>query len=962
METNNTCIIVLGTPGSGTSILAGCLKELGADPGKNIISPGSNNGKARFENTDIVLTHKILLRDLGCRQEMIGSLPINWEQSKAAEKAKQKIRSILKNNFSLEGLFVVSDPQICRFLPLWLKVLREMSIKPALVFNLRHPAENAQSLEAKDNLEFKKALLLWLSYYRDAFNASSDIPKVITTFDQLLADPVFTLKRISNSLSIEYPVTIQESLMDILTFIQPEMKHHHFNPSGIKDNSAIEHFSNLYEQVRLLNAEHTGQISDNIDQPKEISGSSPAEIIPSVMMSGSAKNIISKAQSVPQEKNDLISNQLFNDLLLLIGKQERDEYSHKIELERRLLNNTNAGNELYAQIYFPSDHKDVFIEKRSKKILLAPTEWQEISVPIHSTLLFRLNGLKIKPLNTKGIVHISGIRLTNPATGNDILMINTKDQFNDLSVQGGAFKLPGNDSLTLLVHSNDPEIIIPAYPDLPDCPIELRIWIKVQTDLEEMRKIWKNKQVSFDELSKEKESLKEDLASSKVEITKTIDSLNILASQKSGLEAELTHTKQTLHSRESEKAGLETELNQTKQTLYSRESEKAGLETELNQTKQTLYSRESEKAGLETELNQTKQTLYSRESEKAGLETELNQTKQTLYSRESEKAGLETELNQTKQTLYSRESEKAGLETELTALNDKLEHTRTLITSKEARCQILEADKTELIIKSDAQADELKKIKDELSASRADLAKKQEHIYDLNSNLSSLQNNCEELNNRARQNQKWMRQLENDLNALLDSKRWKIGNGFIRGIEILLLKKKTMGAPEHMQQIFDSYGSEQNTSINGFSTLRPHFNLNPNLSYDDLMRLLEQDITAFSKSVRWKTGHALIGLIEKLLLRGNPRLALDHIQDIFKEYKGITSNWAHVSPEMKNRWIRHIRSDFNDLLMSKRWQTGDRLVRFAEMVLFRKKHPMAVDHIRTLLINEYSRNFEDSKK
>ena len=47
------------------------------------------------------------------------------------------------------------------------------------------------------------------------------------------------------------------------------------------------------------------------------------------------------------------------------------------------------------------------MEENSKKILLAPHEWQEIRLQLPNATLIRENGIRINPLNTQGVAYIS---------------------------------------------------------------------------------------------------------------------------------------------------------------------------------------------------------------------------------------------------------------------------------------------------------------------------------------------------------------------------------------------------------------------------------------------------------------------------------------------------------------------------------------------------------------------------
>ena len=1028
MENKNQCLIILGTPRSGNSVLAGCLKLLGADPGKNIIFPDKQNGDGRFENNDLILAHNILLRDLACKEDMIGGLPKGWQSSRAADNAKLKIRSILENNFSSDSMLLVKDPRICRFLPLWLSLLEEMEIKPGLILNLRHPLENARSFAANNNFNIRQAFLLWFSHYREAFSASYGISNTVITFDQLLADPVFTLKNISDNLDIEYPDSLESRYMDILNFVRPEMKHHHSGQSSKEEESQFDHFINLYEQVRLLCIKQTAQLTANTDKKEDVL-KNKQNMLPNVLQHFSSENAISNIENSPREKASQVSNNLFNDILLLIGEHEREQHSQIIKRERILLSGTDLKSPLFAQVYFPQDQEKIFTEEKSQKILLAPAEWQEITIPLPDSTLIRSKGLRLKPLNIRGIVHISGIRLMNPATDNDVLKIETTEQFRLLKIEGDAFKLPGKDALSLFVYNFNPRIIIPPSPDLPDCPLEIRIWIKVQTNQEEMKTIWKQSQESLLNLRNTRAKIQEELELSRSDLESAQKAQNDLQSSKTKIEADLASIQNE----------LETSSNELQSERKSREilnSSKTKLETDLTSIQNKLLSSSTELASerkSREELNSSKTKL---ETDLASIQNELETSSNELQSErksreelETTKAILENDLISTQEvleisftdmdSLYKTreelESSKAGLESDLASVREALESSRNDLTSEQMSRKELESANASFESKLKKVEAQNSGVREDLSGTQSQLQQAQNQIHQLNTKNSELESantsfesklkeveaqnsgvredlsgtqsqlqqaknqnhqlntkNSELLNRQQKhlenidQTNKWLSQLQNDFDGLLDSKRWKAGNFLIRMLEIILLRKKQPLAINHMQQIFDTFNStgvqKQNvpSSRQAVEPGKKGFELTYPATEDSLMRQLENDLTQLSNSARWKVGHVVIRLVETMLFRGKTRLAMDHMQDIFKEYKSITSTWSNISPEMTQRWKRNLESDLQDLIASKRWKVGNGLIRLLEIILMRKKQPLAIDHMLALF-KQYDQGLKDEE-
>ena len=204
-------------------------------------------------------------------------------------------------------------------------------------------------------------------------------------------------------------------------------------------------------------------------------------------------------------------------------------------------------------------------------------------------------------------------------------------------------------------------------------------------------------------------------------------------------------------------------------------------------------------------------------------------------------------------------------------------------------------------------------------------------------------------NEKINQLERWMDQLRKDFNAIIGSRRWQAGNAIIRPVEVMLFKGRNPGAVHHIQQIFSSYKCmEVNKDfVPQFQQYRNH-NYNHSVSLDRLMRQLEKDVGALSESARWRTGNVLIRIAEILLMRGKPRLALNHMHEVLSEFHTKTDQGQNISPGLMQNWMCQLEADYQNILASKRWQVGNRLVRVLEIILMRKKNPLVTDHMHQI--------------
>jgi chromosome segregation and condensation protein ScpB len=120
---------------------------------------------------------------------------------------------------------------------------------------------------------------------------------------------------------------------------------------------------------------------------------------------------------------------------------------------------------------------------------------------------------------------------------------------------------------------------------------------------------------------------------------------------------------------------------------------------------------------------------------------------------------------------------------------------------------------------------------------------------------------------------KWVRQLHNDFEALKNSKRWRLGNALLHGLEIITCKSGQAMAIDHLEKIFKDYEKMSNShAVEDLKTLQA------------LMKRPQKDFQAISHSMRWKVGDSIFSFIDSLLLRGKKPTVMDHIHAVYQEY------------------------------------------------------------------------------
>src|SRR5512134_3346618 len=120
-------LLVLGMHRSGTSATAGLLAQLGARMAATPMPASPSNPRGHWESGPLVDLHDRLLAEAGSAWNDWG--PLDPERFAAAGGGA---RTALAAAFAAEfgdgpdGLVVLKDPRICRFLPLWRQVVADL--------------------------------------------------------------------------------------------------------------------------------------------------------------------------------------------------------------------------------------------------------------------------------------------------------------------------------------------------------------------------------------------------------------------------------------------------------------------------------------------------------------------------------------------------------------------------------------------------------------------------------------------------------------------------------------------------------------------------------------------------------------------------------------------------------------------------------------------------------------------
>ncbi len=261
-------LVVLGMHRSGTSALTGSLGLLGVALGDEMRAPHEGvNAKGYWEHLGILRVHERLLEHLRSSWDDVRPLPEGWWKEPSVTPFRREIVAVLRRDFASSPVWAVKDPRTCRLVPLWLDAFAEVGCRFGFVHTMRSPVEVARSLAKRDGFSFEKSAILWLENNIAAEQATRERPRLFLGFDDLLANPLATLRRIEAELAIRFPRTIDEASQGLGEFLTPQLRSHVASTSsgeGEKNADLIARVQRALDASRLGESGWTRTLWDEV--------------------------------------------------------------------------------------------------------------------------------------------------------------------------------------------------------------------------------------------------------------------------------------------------------------------------------------------------------------------------------------------------------------------------------------------------------------------------------------------------------------------------------------------------------------------------------------------------------------------------------------------------------------------------------------------------------------------------
>jgi hypothetical protein len=243
-------VVVLGMHRSGTSALTRALPAFGVDLGDRLMpAVAGDNDKGFWEDLDLYGLNGEALAVLGLKWDSEGEPAAAMFDREEFASLRSRCLAILKSRLAGHETYGLKDPRICRLLPFWQPILRELDVEAAYLLAIRNPKSVAQSLRARNGIEAAKAYRLWMQHMMGAISGTVGQPRLCVDYDELLLDPQRQLRRIGEFLG--RPADAEAASEYTAEFLEQNLRRSRFFIGDLEDDAdASEAIRKLYELLR----------------------------------------------------------------------------------------------------------------------------------------------------------------------------------------------------------------------------------------------------------------------------------------------------------------------------------------------------------------------------------------------------------------------------------------------------------------------------------------------------------------------------------------------------------------------------------------------------------------------------------------------------------------------------------------------------------------------------------------
>ncbi|MBZ9997326.1 glycosyltransferase [Mesorhizobium sp. BH1-1-4] len=221
-----TCIMVLGMHRSGTSALTRAISLLGAELPKNMLGANPTNPAGHWEPLRLIELHDRMLAEAGSSWDDWRAFNLNDLGAPRLRFYKAEIARLIDEEYGTAPLFVLKEPRISRFVPLYAEILKRMHIDVHYVLTERNPLAVIASLEKRGRFTHGFSALLWLRHELEAEYATRGESRVFLSYESMIENWRSGMERMTSALQMEWPQSISSAESGLSTHFSAAHQHH----------------------------------------------------------------------------------------------------------------------------------------------------------------------------------------------------------------------------------------------------------------------------------------------------------------------------------------------------------------------------------------------------------------------------------------------------------------------------------------------------------------------------------------------------------------------------------------------------------------------------------------------------------------------------------------------------------------------------------------------------------------
>lgn len=234
-----TCLLVLGMHRSGTSALTRVLSLTGAALPANVMGAALGNETGHWEPKLVQELNDELLKEVGSSWDDWRPVEFSGLAPHRRFHYKSAISKLLEGEYADARLFVLKEPRVCRLVPIYLDVLRELDVEARILIPFRNPIAVAGSLETRNGLHPQISELYWIRHVLDAERDTRGLTRTFLNYDSLVADWRATIGKLGAELDLDIDGSRLGTAHEIDNFLSPDLRHHKVSDRAVERSETV---------------------------------------------------------------------------------------------------------------------------------------------------------------------------------------------------------------------------------------------------------------------------------------------------------------------------------------------------------------------------------------------------------------------------------------------------------------------------------------------------------------------------------------------------------------------------------------------------------------------------------------------------------------------------------------------------------------------------------------------------